>query len=49
MRIAIYVRVSTGKQEVENQLIQLREYCKKSNYEIFNEYADIKYYREKLE
>jgi DNA invertase Pin-like site-specific DNA recombinase len=41
MRIAIYVRVSTGKQEVENQLIQLREYCKKSNYEIFNEYVDV--------
>lgn len=41
MKVAIYVRVSTIKQEVENQLIQLREYCKKNNYEIVNEYVDI--------
>ena len=41
MNVAIYCRVSTDKQEVENQLIQLREYCKKSNYEIFKEYTDI--------
>jgi site-specific DNA recombinase len=41
MKTAIYVRVSTDKQEVENQLIQLREYCKKCNYEIYQEYSDI--------
>ena len=41
MKVAIYVRVSTTKQEVENQLIQLREYCKKNNYEIFKEYVDV--------
>ena len=42
VNVAIYVRVSTGKQEVDNQLLQLREYCKKSEgYEIFNEYVDI--------
>ena len=41
MKIVIYCRVSTTKQEVDNQLIQLREYCKKSNYEIFKEYIDI--------
>lgn len=41
MRVAIYVRVSTGKQEVENQLIQLREYCKKAEYEVFKEYVDV--------
>jgi len=40
-KVAIYVRVSTGKQEVNNQLIQLREYSNKSNYEIFKEYIDI--------
>lgn len=40
-KVAIYVRVSTNKQEVENQLIQLRKYCKKSNYEIYNEYVDV--------
>lgn len=41
IKACIYVRVSTTKQEVENQLIQLREYCKKCNYEIFKEYVDI--------
>lgn len=40
-KVAIYVRVSTEKQEAENQLIQLREYCDKSNYTIFKEYVDI--------
>lgn len=41
MKVAIYIRVSTEKQEVNNQLIQLREYCNKCNYEIFNEYVDV--------
>ena len=41
MKIAIYVRVSTDKQEVENQLLQLRAYCDKSNYEIYEEYVDV--------
>ena len=41
MKVAIYVRVSMGKQEVNNQLIPLREYCLKNNYEIFKEYIDI--------
>ena len=41
MKVAMYVRVSTTKQEVENQLIQLRNYCEKSDYEIYKEYVDI--------
>ncbi len=41
MKVAIYVRVSTDKQEVMNQLVQLREFSHKNNYEIFNEYIDI--------
>lgn len=41
MKVALYVRVSTDKQECENQLIQLREYCNKMNYGIFAEYTDI--------
>jgi DNA invertase Pin-like site-specific DNA recombinase len=41
IKIAIYVRVSTTKQEAMNQLTQLREYCSKSNYTIFKEYIDI--------
>ena len=40
-RVALYVRVSTDKQEVINQLDQLRQYCGKSNYTISEEYVDI--------
>ena len=39
IKVGLYVRVSTSKQEAMNQLIQLREYSEKSNYEIFNEYS----------
>lgn len=41
MKAAIYCRVSTTKQEADNQLIQLREYCQRSNYEVYKEYVDI--------
>lgn len=41
LRVALYARVSTkNKQEVENQLHQLREYCQKNGYEIQKEYID---------
>lgn len=39
--VAIYVRVSTEKQESENQLLQLREYCEKKEYHVFGEFTDI--------
>lgn len=35
------MRVSTDKQEANNQLIQLREYCNKAGYEIYQEYIDV--------
>lgn len=38
---AIYVRVSTNKQEADNQLLDLRRYCEKSGYGIHDEYLDI--------
>ena len=41
MKVAIYVRVSTDKQEVDNQLSQLRDYAGKCKYEICQEYIDI--------
>lgn len=41
MRTAIYVRVSTNKQEVENQLNDLRNYCNSKGYIIYKEYVDI--------
>jgi DNA invertase Pin-like site-specific DNA recombinase len=40
-RVAVYARVSTDKQEVLNQLSQLREKCKKEGWEIWGEYWDI--------
>jgi DNA invertase Pin-like site-specific DNA recombinase len=40
MRIAIYARVSTEKQDTENQLVQLREFASKQGWEIFREYTD---------
>ncbi len=41
MKVGIYVRVSTDKQDVDNQLKQLRSYCEKSDYIIHEEYCDI--------
>ena len=41
MKVGIYLRVSTSKQELENQLLKLRDYCKKSDWEIYDEYPDI--------
>ncbi len=41
MKIGIYARVSTrDKQEVENQLSQLRQYCERNGYKVFKEYID---------
>ena len=42
MKVAIYGRVSTRTkgQDTENQLIQLREYCKRMEYDIYKEYID---------
>jgi len=42
MRIAIYARVSTKDkgQEVENQLVQLREFAAKQDWQVIREYVD---------
>ena len=40
-KIAIYARVSTDKQELQNQISQLREFAQSSGYEVFKEYTDI--------
>jgi putative DNA-invertase from lambdoid prophage Rac len=40
MKIAIYARVSTDKQETENQLLQLREFASKLDWQISLEYVD---------
>lgn len=41
MRIAIYARVSTDKQDNGNQLIQLREFAAKQGWEVIAEYVDV--------
>lgn len=38
---SLYIRVSTDKQEATNQLLQLREFVKKNDWEIQKEYVDI--------
>lgn len=40
MKVAIYARVSTTKQDNENQLAQLREFAGKQGWELFDEYVD---------
>jgi DNA invertase Pin-like site-specific DNA recombinase len=41
-KVALYARVSTrdGRQDTENQLIALREYCAKQGWEVVGEYVD---------
>jgi DNA invertase Pin-like site-specific DNA recombinase len=41
LRVAIYSRVSTHEQDNENQLVQLREYCLKQDYQVTAEYVDV--------
>lgn len=38
---AVYVRVSTEKQDVENQLRDLIPFCDKKGYEVYNQYIDV--------
>ena len=40
-KVAVYVRVSTDKQEVENQERQLIPFCEKSGWDIFKIYRDV--------
>lgn len=40
MRVGIYARVSTDEQDVETQLVALREHCNRMNYNVVDEYID---------
>jgi DNA invertase Pin-like site-specific DNA recombinase len=40
LRVAIYARVSTDKQDNGNQLIQLREFCHRQRWQIVDEFCD---------
>ena len=39
-KVAIYTRVSTLDQTIDNQLLELRDHCSKMGWEIVKEYAD---------
>lgn len=41
MKIGIYARISKDSSDMDNQLLVLRDYCQRMNYEIVNEYTDI--------
>jgi len=41
MRISIYARISKDSSDLDNQLLVLRDYCQRMNYEIVSEYTDI--------
>jgi DNA invertase Pin-like site-specific DNA recombinase len=41
MIVALYARVSTGSQEAENQLAQMRQYCAHNNWTVSWEYVDV--------
>ena len=39
-KVAIYTRVSTLDQTIDNQLIELRDHCSKMEWEVVKEYSD---------
>jgi DNA invertase Pin-like site-specific DNA recombinase len=41
MKVGIYSRVSKETSDNTNQLIILRDYCQKMNYDIYDEYVDV--------
>lgn len=41
MKIAIYSRVSKESSDNTNQLLVLRDYCSKMDYQVFHEYVDV--------
>ena len=41
MKIGLYLRVSTSKQETENQALELRTFAERQAWEIFREYVDV--------
>ena len=39
-KVVIFARVSTDRQEYQRQLIELREYCSKMDWEVVGEFAN---------
>lgn len=40
LKIGLYARVSKSGQHLETQMMELRDYCQRNNYEIIEEYLD---------
>ena len=40
LKIGLYARVSKQDQNLQTQLVALRDYCQRNNYEIVEEYRD---------
>ena len=40
LKIGLYCRVSKNEQNIETQLMALKDYCQRNNYEIVEEYLD---------
>lgn len=40
MKVAIYARVSTNEQNLDNQILELEKYCKARMYEVYKVYLD---------
>jgi DNA invertase Pin-like site-specific DNA recombinase len=41
VQVALYARVSTSKQDAENQLLQLRGYAQREGWQIYDEFVDV--------
>lgn len=41
IKIAIYARISTGKQDYDNQIDQLKDYCKKQEWDVEHIYKEV--------
>ncbi len=41
MKIGIYARISKESSDLDNQLLVLRDYCKRMGHQIFHEYTDV--------
>jgi DNA invertase Pin-like site-specific DNA recombinase len=40
LKIGLYARVSTNEQNIETQLVALKDYCQRNDYQITEEYLD---------
>tara|TARA_B100001105_G_C22371594_1_gene435313 strand:- start:726 stop:983 length:258 start_codon:yes stop_codon:yes gene_type:complete len=41
MKVAIYTRVSTSQQTVQNQLLELYEVCERNDWTVVEEYSEV--------